>query len=279
MSIKIVTDSTCDIPKALVEQYDITVVPSYVNIGDQSYLDGIDISRDEFYDNLPHYKHHPTSAAPSPAVFTQAYEDAAERGATEVLAIHVSSTFSSFLNNASLGAEATDKIPVTMFDSQQLTMALGFQVLTAARMAEAGESMDNITAYLNQLRPHCHTYCMVESLDSLRRGGRVNWLQMGVSSLLNIKPIIHVYEGEVLQATRVRTRKKAIAKMIELAADSGPITHVALLNSNSDDYEDMQALMMPHIPAEAEVVRTVACPAIGVHVGAKALGVVVVTAV
>lgn len=279
MSIKVVTDSTCDIPLELVAEYDITVVPSYVNIGDESYQDGVDLSRQEFYDNLPHYKHHPTSAAPAPAVFTQAYEAAAERGATEVLAIHVSSTFSSFLNNATLGAEATDKIKVTVFDSKQLSMGLGFQVLTAVRMASAGKSMDDIIAYLTQLRTHCHTYCMVETLDALRRGGRVNWLQMGVSSLLNIKPLIHVYEGEVLQATRVRTRKKAIAKMIELAANSGDITHVALLNSNSDDYEAMQELMEPHIPPEAEVVRTVACPAIGVHVGAKALGIVVVTAV
>ncbi len=279
MSIKVVTDSTCDIPKELVAEYNITVVPSYVNIGDESYQDGIDLSRQEFYDNLPHYKHHPTSAAPAPVVFTQAYEEAAEQGATEVLAIHVSSTFSSFLNNATLGAEATDKIKVTLFDSKQLSMGLGFQVLTAVRMASAGKSMEDIIAHLTQLRSHCHTYCMVETLDALRRGGRVNWLQMGVSSLLNIKPLIHVYEGEVLQATRVRTRKKAIAKMIELAANTGEMTHVALLNSNSDDYEAMQALMEPHIPSEVEVLRTIACPAIGVHVGAKALGIVVVTAV
>lgn len=279
MSIKIVTDSTCDIPLPLVEKYGITVVPSYVNVGEKSYMDGIDLSRDEFYENLPHYKHHPTSAAPAPAIFTQAYEEAAEQGASEVLAIHVSSTFSSFLNNATLGAEGTDKIPVTLFDSKQLSMGLGFQVLTAVRLAQQNASMADIIAELNQLRPHCHTYCMVETLDALRRGGRVNWLQMGVGNLLNIKPLIHVYEGEVLQATRVRTRKKAIAKMIELAANSGEITHVALLNSNADDYEAMQELMSPHIPATAEVVRTVACPAIGVHVGAKALGIVVVTAV
>jgi DegV family protein with EDD domain len=277
MSIRIVTDSTCDVPAPLVAELGIIVIPSYVNIGEQSYLDEIDLSRQTFYDELPHYPHHPTSAAPAPAVFAEAYARAAGEGATAVLTIHVSSTFSSFLNNATLGAQATSALPVTPFDSRQLSMGLGFQVLRAARMAQAGATMPEILSALNALRPRCHTYCMVDTLDALRRGGRVSWLQMGVSTLLNIKPLIHVYEGEVLAAAKVRTRKKALAKLVELAATAGKIEQIALLNSNATDYAEMVDLISPHIPATAEIIRAIACPAIGVHVGAQAVGIVVVT--
>ena len=130
MAIRIVTDSTSDIPAETVAKLNITVIPAYINIKDGSFLDGVDITREEFYKQLPLYKSFPTTAAPSPGTFTETYERLAIEGATEILSIHLATSLSGLLNAARVGAEATDAVSVKLFDSQQLTMGLGLQVIT-----------------------------------------------------------------------------------------------------------------------------------------------------
>lgn len=274
MNIRIVTDSTCDLPPALVAQYGIKVVPAYVNIGQESYLDGVTINRTDFYDNLPSYRHHPTSAAPAPGTFAEVYQQLKEEGATHILTIHVSSTLSSILNSAVNGAGLVSGVEVIGVDSRQLSMGLGFQVLEAARLALAGRPAVEIVGTLKEMVPRIHIFCLLDTLDALRRGGRVNWIQVGFSTLLNIKPIVHVFDGEVKPATRVRTRKKAIQEMADLTMKLGQLSQVAFLDSNApEDLDKVEELIRPGLAPEVETLRSIACPAIGVHVGAKALGI------
>ncbi len=126
MSIKIVTDSTCDLPSSVIKQYDIAVIPLYIHVGRQSYLDGVELSREAFYEQLPTYETHPTTAAAGSEVFKQHYERAAAEGATGVLSIHIASSLSATLDVARLAARETTSVPVTAFDSKQLSLGTGF---------------------------------------------------------------------------------------------------------------------------------------------------------
>jgi DegV family protein with EDD domain len=277
MSLKIVTDSTCDVPAELVERYNLTVVPAYVNIGPESYLDGVNLARSEFYDKLASYPSYPTTAAPAPAQFAAVYEQLAAEGASAILSLHIASSLSSFCNSAIQGAQTaalTTGVPITVWDSRQLSMGLGFQVLAAAEAAEAGATLAEITALLADLRPRIHIFCLLETLDAVRRGGRINWLQMSMGNLLKIKPLVHAYEGEVNLVERVRTRGRALPRLVEMVRELGPLSHLALLDANSaEEAHKLGELLRPHLPPDLSPLYNTACPAIGVHVGAQALAV------
>src|SRR5512139_645672 len=153
MPVRIATDSTCDLPTEIIARYGIRVVPLYINVGRQSYLDGIDITHEEFYQKLPTFPVHPTTAVPSPQKFHAIYDSLADEGATEVLSIHISETLSAMVNVARLAAEETSSVIVTVLDSQQLSLGTGFLVETAARLAAAGHSISEILAVLkDQIR-------------------------------------------------------------------------------------------------------------------------------
>ena len=279
MTIKIVTDSTCDIPAELVGRHGITVVPAYVNIGTESYLDGVNLSRRTFYEQLPHYPIYPTTAAPAPDSFAQVYEQLSAEGATAILSLHVADSLSSFYNVAHQGAELAKAVPTTVWDSQQLSMGLGFQVLAAAEAAEAGATLPEIFAMLVDLRPRIHIFCLLDTLDAVRRGGRINWLQMSMGNLLKIKPLVYVYEGEVTLLERVRTRGRALPRLVEMVRGLGDLARIAVLDANAaEEAQKLAELLQPHLPAAVAPLFNTACPAIDVHVGAQALAVACVKA-
>ena len=150
---KVVTDSTCDLPLALVEEHDIAVVPLYVNIGAQSYLDGVDMTRQDFYAGLPDYEVFPKTAVPGPEEFSKVYSRLAGKGATEILSLHIAPSLSGVVNSARIAAEACQTAKVTVLDSGQLSLGLGFMVLMAAQAAAAGKSLpDIIVAVQDQIK-------------------------------------------------------------------------------------------------------------------------------
>ena len=151
MTIKIVTDSTCDLPENVIQELGITVVPLFINLFDKGYLDGVEITRQDFYTNLPDYKVHPTTGIPGLNAFTQAYEALSSNGASEILSIHISESLSGTVGVAQTAAREFDQIPVTVRDSGQLSLGTGFQVETAARMANEGKSMAEIQAVLDDM--------------------------------------------------------------------------------------------------------------------------------
>lgn len=273
MNIRIVTDSTSDLPTGYIERHQITVLPAYINVGEKSYQDGIDLSRRDFYEQLPHFPVQPTTAAPATGVFTEVYERLAAEGATEILSIHVSSTLSGFLNAARVGAEAAEGVKVTLFDSRQLTMGLGLLVQVAVEAVAEGCSMDQITARLQERLQRTHVFAVLDTLEFLRRSGRVSWTEFGLGTLLKIKPVIHVYDGEARSAAKVRTRAKALTQLIELVESLGRPEQLALLHTNAP--EEVQAFKqrIAHlIPAGQDPIIVEVTPAIGSHIGPGAVG-------
>lgn len=279
MSIRIVTDSTSDISQELASKLRIVVVPAIVNIGEKSYRDGIDLTREEFYRARPEMSEMPTTAPPGPATFTDVYRQLLAEGATAILSIHLASKLSGMLNTARLGAEALDNEVVTLYDSQQATMGLGLLVLMAAEAAEAGRSLTEIIETLDASVNHTYVIAVLDTLEYLRRSGRLSWAQFGVGTLLNIKPLIKVHLGEVLVVERVRTSKRALSRLIELVEELGPLKKVALLNIGDQEKVETLRQMTAHIlPESSEPLIAEATPVIGTHVGPGALGIACVAA-
>ena len=190
MSIRIVVDSTCDLPSDMIKAHNISVVPLYVNMGNREYRDGVDLSKNEFYDRLPMTSPFPTTATPSPTVFQQVYEQLYREGATEILSLHISVALSSMINNAVLAAREFNDAKVTVFDSQQLGLGIGFQALTAAEAIKAGRSMPEILALLQDQIKRTHVFAALDTLEYLKRSGRMNGVVSYLGNLLQIKPIM-----------------------------------------------------------------------------------------
>jgi len=272
-----VTDSTCDLPPASVARYGITVVPLYVNIGDQSYLDGVELSRREFYRRLPEYDRPPTTAVPGPEVFRRAYETLADQGAAQVLSIHISVSLSAVVDIARLGASETHVAAVTVLDSRQLSMGMGFLVLTAARAVAEGHSMDDITALLEDQISRTHVFAALDTLEFLRRSGRMNSVMAGLGTVLQIKPLLRMYDGSPT-AERVRTRKRATERLITLLSDLVPLEQVALVHAHAPDRAADLRERVQHLLPEGEVLSVDITPIIGAHIGPNAVGFACVTA-
>jgi DegV family protein with EDD domain len=276
MSIRIVTDSTCDLPAELIDRYGIRVVPLYINIGDRGYLDGVEITREEFYTNLPTYKVQPTTAAPPPEKYQAAYETLAGQGATEILSIHISQALSAVVDTARLAAREFKSIPVTVFDSQQLSLGTGFLVETAARLAQAGRSMSEILAALNDQISRSYVFAALDTLKFLRRSGRLNGVASGLGSLLQLKPIMKMYAGKP-DAERVRTHKRATHRVVDLLREKGPLERVAIVHTHAPAHVEELRQLAAHLLPAGEILSMDITPVIGAHIGPGAAGFAVIT--
>jgi DegV family protein with EDD domain len=276
MSIRIVTDSTCDLPAEVIDRYGIRVVPMYINIGDRGYLDGVEITREEFYTNLPTYKVQPTTAAPPPEKYQAAYETLAGQGATEILSIHISQALSAVVDTARLAAREFKSIPVTVFDSQQLSLGTGFLVETAARLAQAGRSMSEILAALNDQIRRSYVFAALDTLKFLRRSGRLNGVASGLGSLLQLKPIMKMYAGKP-DAERVRTHKRATHRVVDLLREKGPLERVAIVHTHAPAHVEELRQLAAHLLPAGEILSMDITPVIGAHIGPGAAGFAVIT--
>jgi DegV family protein with EDD domain len=277
LSIRIVTDSTCDLPEATINEYGIAVAPLYVNVGSQSYLDEVDLSREEFYARLPDYHPPPTTAAPGPERFRRIYEGLAADGATEILSIHISISLSAVVDSARLGAQETRAVPVAVFDSGQLSLGTGFLVVAAAQAAAEGRSMAEIIAFLKGLALRTHVFAALDTLEYLRRSGRMNGTVAGLGNLLQIKPLLKMHDGKPT-AERVRTSSGAIKRLINLLSDLAPLEQVAILHSYAPDKGERLRQLVQHLLPAGEVPSVNITPVIGSHIGPGAVGFACITA-
>jgi DegV family protein with EDD domain len=276
MAIRIVADSTCDLPKELVEKYGISIIPMYINVGEKAYVDGIDLSRQEFYERLPELKPTPTTAAPGPDAFRQVYERLASEGATEVLSIHISVKLSAVLNIATQAARETSAVPVTVFDSRQLSLGTGFQVLAAAQAAAEGRSMSEILAMLEDQISRTRVFAALDTLEFLRRSGRMNFALSFLGTLLHIKPFLKMYNGEPT-AERIRTRHRAMKRLVELLGEAAPFEKVALLHSRAADRAQALLEQVRHLLPAGEIMVAEINPVLGAHIGPGVVGFVCIT--
>jgi DegV family protein with EDD domain len=278
MAIRIVTDSTADLPESIVADYGITVIPVYINVGGRSYLDGVELSRAEFYQRLPDYDPLPQTSSPGLGTFIQTYERLADSGAVEILSIHISAKLSGVMNVANSAAQTVSTAPVTVFDSRQLSLGTGFLAVTAAQAAAAGHSMAEIVAMLEEQVSRTHSFAILDTLEYLRRGGRLSRFQSGVGALLRIRPVLTVHNGE-MGMERVRTHRRAQDRLVSLLDGASPIERLALIHAHAPERVEILRQRLEHlIPANDSLLITEVTPAIGTHVGPGSVGIVCVKA-
>ena len=278
MSIRIVTDSNCDLPQAMVDGYDITVVPMYINIGAESYLDGVTMSRQEFYEGLPNFHSHPMTSVPGPGTFIDTFDKLAAEGATEILAVHVAGSLSAMVNSARLAAEEWDKLPVTVFDSGNLTLGTGLQVLAAARAAADGRATDEIVTLLEDTASRTYCFAALDTVEFLRRSGRLTRFQSSLASILRVKPLLKMNNGE-FEMERVRTRKAALTRVVELLSGLGSLEDVALVHTHAPDEAEWLGREAGSLSPEGALsLSAEVTPVIGTHIGPGAVGFVAIKA-
>lgn len=239
--IKIVTDSTADVPKELLERYDIRVVPINIQFGMETYQEGIDIDRPTFFRKLEEAM--PTSSQPAPGQLVEVYRELAEDGHS-IISIHVTSKHSGTYQSALLAKSMLPEAEIEVFDTLSISIGTGYQVLAAARAAEEGKSMGEIIQILEGIRSRMYLHLTPATLKYLQKSGRVGRLAGALGSLLNVKPVIKVEDGTLELFQNVRTRSKAIDRLVELTEEAVGTTEPVKLG-------------IPHaqVPAEAEKLR------------------------
>jgi DegV family protein with EDD domain len=275
MSIAIVTDSTADISPELANKYNIRVIPAILVVNGQTLEDGIGISRDDLYSQLPTMKISPTTAAPAINSFQRVYEALLRKGFDQIISIHVSSTLSSMYNNALVAAKAIGK-QVHVIDSRQVTLGMGFQVLAAAEAASAGRTLAEIQKAIVDVRLRVHLVAMLDTLEYAYRSGRISWARTNITALLQIKPFVGVDDGNVLRLGETRTRQKGIERLYKMLAELGPLDQLAVLHTNAEADALHVVERFRSVVANNPLVVNVTS-LIGVHVGPHGLGFVAVT--
>lgn len=270
MTIAIVTDSTCDLPQRLRERYRIAQVPASIIIEGQTFQDGMDISREEYYRNLPTYDPLPTTAAPSSGTFQNIYQNLFADGYTEILSIHIASSLSGIVNAARVAAgDFQERIRVV--DSGQVSLGLGFQVIEAAQGAANGLPMGDILKKIKNLQEKIFVFAILDSLEYIQKSGRIPWITANLGAFFHIKPLIELKYGNVTSAGFSRARSRAIDWLREKIQSLGPLRHLGILHSNAKE-EGAKLLSRVKDSAIEETLLVNVTTSIGTHVGPRGLG-------
>jgi DegV family protein with EDD domain len=272
MKIGIVTDSTCDLPADLVAQHQVEVVPAVLVLEGKEYIDGKNISREEFYRRLPHLRTPPTTAAPAPGEFARCYETLFQKGCTHILSIHAAGLLTSILDIARQTATDFGE-RITCLDSGSLSLGLGFQVLAAAEAAEHG--LQAALEAIESTRRRLHLSAALDTMEYLRRSGRVPAAVAALGGLLSVKPLVELSEGIVKAIGVVRTNSQAEQRMLNFLLAGGPLERLAILHTGAEERarKFLHTLMdkaAPSLPREILLVNVTTV--IGTHVGPNGLG-------
>lgn len=274
--ILIVTDSTCDVPPDWIRRYDIRLVPTYVHFGQQSLADnGVELVRADFYARLAIGSPFPTTAAPSVGEVTEVMARALAE-ADHVIGITAVAKLSGLYNTFRLAAEQTDPRRVTLIDSQMTSMGLGWQVVIAAEMIEAGAAPGDIKAAIVALQPRIDVWAALDTMQNLRRSGRVSWARAFVGDLLQIKPLIRLHQGVVTSVVRTRTSQRGFDALVKLAHKAAPLDRLAVLHTTNLARVGQLVAALADIWPPHEVAIMEATPVLGVHVGPNGIGLAVV---
>jgi DegV family protein with EDD domain len=271
MTVGIVTDSTCDLPLEIIEHYGIEILPLSITMGDETFIDGVDITKEEFYQKLPLYDPAPTTAAPGPDIFNRQYEALAESGVESILSIHISEALSATINSARLAVESFKKIPVTVIDSGQLSMGLGFLVEIAAKLAKAGHQAEEIISALSEKMPRTYTFAALDTLEYLRRSGRMHLAVARFGEILRLKPLLHMNQGNPV-AHRTRTTRKAMDRLFHWLNEYGPHEKLAVVHAGVIDRAEELRNQVRHLFPDLEIPIMQITPVLGAHLGVGAIG-------
>ncbi|MAT45549.1 MAG: hypothetical protein CL609_24735 [Anaerolineaceae bacterium] len=275
--IAIITDSTCDIPAEWREKYDISIVPLTIVWGEDQYLEGIDISPEAFYERLPNDPNHPTTSQPTPKAFLNAFQEAADKGYDQILAIVISGAMSGTILSAQQAAEQSP-IPTTIVDSKNNSMGLGWQVIAAAREREQGGNLESMLKEVENVRQNVHYFISLDTMKYLNRGGRIGDAVKFLSSVLNIKPLIYVNHdsGTVGASIPGRSRSSAINGMYKQFfknIDTTKPMHITVLHNAALEEAKNLAERIKQEYNPKELFISIVSPVLGVHTGPKAIAI------
>ena len=270
--VRIVTDSSCDLTDEEVTRHGIEVVPLTIRFGSEELEDRTELSVEAFYDKLAASSVLPETAAPAPGKFEAAFRRQQEAGADAVVCINLSSGLSATMQSAQNAARALEgTLDVRVVDSRSITSGLGTQVLLAAKAAEAGASADDVQALVEGLATRTHVIGALDTLENLKKGGRIGNAQALLGSLLSIKPIVDISSGTTEEAGKARTRKKALEVLRDMVAAAGPVEHLCITHGLAPEVDQMLDLLAPLYPRD-EIRVGVIGPVIGTHGGPRVLG-------
>ena len=274
MTVRIVTDSSADLPADLVQQHGITVLPCYVVVDDQTFKDGVEINADEFYRRLQADGRTPTTAQPTVADFQEVYRDIASQG-DQALSIHVSAKLSGTLNSAEQAKASLDGAEIELIDSKLTSIPLGLAVLDAAITASEGGSLQEVAAKVREGLGLHHGLFALDTLEYLYKGGRIGKARAFMGSVLHVKPILRLQDGEAHPVERPRNRERAMRRLVELASELAPVRRLAVIYSTDPDRmailkQDLTGLLPADQIIEARFGST-----LGTYIGPDALGVAI----
>jgi DegV family protein with EDD domain len=269
MVVRIVTDSTADLAAEVASELGITVVPLTVFFGDEAFLDGVELDNPGFYRKLAASKDLPRTSQPSPAAFQEAFQRLIDEGADAILSIHLSSKLSGTYQSACTARDSlpedTRKVPITVLDSQSISVGMNYAIQGAARLAREGKSLAELQAYVEDTLSRTHILAVLDTLEFVRRGGRIGGASALLGNMLSFKPIIEIKEGEVAPVERPRTRGKAYARIAQLAAETGEIESISIAESNDEVGQQLKAAIKEVYSGETPIYRLGAV--LGAHTG------------
>lgn len=269
-AVRIVTDSACDLPQQLADDLRIGIVPLTIRLDGKEYVDRKDLTADEFWRLCASSKELPETAAPAPGQFEQMYRELAAEGATSIVVINLSGALSATMQSAELAARSVD-LPIDVVDSRSVTLGLGAMVVECARRAAAGAAHAEVVALARELAETTHVYGALDTLENLRKGGRIGGAKALLASALAIKPIIEVRDGKVEQAGKQRTRGKALAFLVEKLQMHKDVRNLCVLQADCPDVDAFVEMLRPHY--SGEIVIGDIGPVVGAHAGRGTIGI------
>ena len=273
MAVRIVTDSSCDLTDEEVAAHGIEVVPLSIRFGDEEFEDRTQLSVEQFYEKLAASSVLPETAAPAPGKFEAAFRRQAAAGADAVVCVNLSAGLSATMQSAQNAAKALEgELDVRVLDSRSITSGLGTQVLLAAEAAASGASVDEVVALVESVSARTHVVGALDTLDNLKKGGRIGGAQALLGSLLSIKPIVDISSGTVEEAGKARTRRRALEAVRDKVVEAGAVEHLCVTHGFAPDLDDMLRLLAEHHPLESIRVGHIG-PVIGTHGGPRVMGV------
>lgn len=278
MTVRVLVDSTADIPPERARELGIEVVPLVVLFGDESFRDGVDLDSASFYSRLSTSPVMPSTSTPSPAEFEDHYRKLVKEGATGILAMHIAAPLSGSMQSSTLGAQVVSDetgVPIAVLDSGSVSGGFGLIAVMIAREAQNGASLDQLVAHAESLFKRTNIFAAVDTLEFLRRGGRIGRATQMLGTLLNMKPILAVRDGQVLPLERVRTHNKAVERIGQLVEALGPLEAVAVVGSDEKIRDEFAKVTQTFWNGPIE--HFTLGPVVGTHAGPGAGGIVAIT--
>ncbi len=271
--VRIVTDNGCDLPESFIEKFGIVVVPIDVRLGSLSADEMRGVSSERFWELATNEQTIAETSAPAPGAFASAFSDAAREGCSGAICVTLSSGLSATYQSAVAGAaSAPDGFPVVVIDSTLATVGEGLVVLEAAQLAASGENAAAIGGAVTSILNKVEVFGTLDTLEWLRRGGRIGAAQALLGSLLSIKPVVEVRDGVVMPESRQRTRARSFEYLADKVRQAGPLKRLAVAHAAASDIGEMEKLLAPIFPADETIVSYIG-PIIGAHTGPGTVGV------